>query len=95
MTKPIILALLASCGTITHSQAAPEQSSPDEQPDVPEDLPVSPPPEEQHFCCKSVDLKEKSGEDCIKIDDDYIDQCGELLFCSGDWGKSKGITKCL
>jgi hypothetical protein len=89
LTKPILAILLAACG-VNSSGATTEP--PPEQPDK------KPPDEtghEQHFCCAQVNLEKKSGDDCVPISEAQILACGEILYCSGDWGKSNGVTKCL
>jgi hypothetical protein len=89
LTKPILLTFLAACGVSSDSKTA---EPPPEQPDK------KPPDEsrqDQHFCCVQVNLEKKSGDDCVPIGAAQLLACNEILYCSGDWGKSNGVTKCL
>jgi hypothetical protein len=90
LTKPLLLAIIAACG-VSNSATQPEGPGDLEPPEADK------PAEDQHFCCKSVDLKNASGEDCFTLPKDgkLIDLCAEVLYCSGDWGKSNGVTQCL
>jgi hypothetical protein len=87
MLKPVLLALLAACGVHSGSESAP-----DEQPLAPPD--VDDAQEDQHFCCKSVNVKNWTGEDCVTIPKESIDFCNAVLYCPGKWGKSDGIVTC-
>jgi hypothetical protein len=84
MPKAILLALLAACGV---------HSASDEQPLAPPDN-GDDAQEDQHFCCKSVDLDKWTGEDCLTIPKESIDFCASVLYCEGNWGKQDGIVKC-
>jgi hypothetical protein len=88
-TKQLLFALLAACGV---SSGTATTEAPTDQPDVkpPDEI-----GEDQHFCCAQVNLEKKSGDDCVPISEAQILACGEILYCSGDWGKSNGVTKCL
>jgi hypothetical protein len=90
LTKALLFAFIAACGV---SAGVHSNTKPEEQPDGP----LAGPPEEegQHFCCDSVDLKSKSGEGCVSLAPTQIDLCPDVLYCSGDWGKTNGKTQCL
>jgi hypothetical protein len=86
-TKLVRLAVLAACGVQAKQATAPGE--PDDRP------PGDAVEEGQHFCCDSVDLKSKSGEGCVTLAAGQIDLCPDVLYCSGDWGKTGNTTKCL
>lgn len=87
LAKPLLAILLAACGVNSSTEAS---ASPAEQPDG------QPPVDEgQYFCCDSVDLKTKSGEGCVTLAAGQIDLCPDVLYCSGDWGKTNNKTQCL
>jgi hypothetical protein len=62
--------------------------------------PVEPPTsdEPQHFCCDEVGEGKKGkggGTNCTAINKELINQCTELLFCSGNYYRKKGDVTCL
>jgi hypothetical protein len=88
MLKPILLALLTACGGHSTAPSEPGEEQPVEPPDIDDAQ------EDQHFCCKSVDLEKWTGEDCVAISKEHINSCNEVLYCPGLWGKSNGVVKC-
>ena len=90
MLRTIIIAVLAACG-VSPTQAT-DADPPAEQPDAPPESEIK--PLDQHFCCQSVDHKSLSGEGCVTIGPNQIDACSEVLYCEGNWTKSKGTVRC-
>lgn len=84
MLKSILLTLLTACG----GSSTPEGPN-ERQPPETED-----PTADQHFCCKSIDIKTKTGQDCVSLSKDNIDDCNAVLYCSGFWGKQDGVVTC-
>lgn len=94
MLRTIIVAALAACGV----QPTPPTIAPAaEQPDGIE--PAEPPvkPVNQHWCCDSIDHKNKTGEGCDPISGslETIAACNKVLYRSGDWTKDDGTVRCL
>lgn len=89
LTKPLLAVILAACGVNSTEATEPPTEQPDGQP------PAPPVEEGQYFCCDSVDLKTKSGEGCVTLAAGQIDLCPDVLYCSGDWGKTNNKTQCL
>ncbi|MFO7567758.1 MAG: hypothetical protein R6X02_34265 [Enhygromyxa sp.] len=53
-------------------------------------------PENQHFCCNSVNSNDGgSGEDCTAISKELINSCTKVLYCAGGWTKEDGVVNCL
>jgi hypothetical protein len=93
--KPLILAIVAACGL---TAGAPSNQATTEPPaDQPDYQPPEMKPKDSHWCCQSVDLKTKSGEDCTAMSGslELINACAEYLYCSGDAAKHDGKTYCL
>jgi hypothetical protein len=91
LIKPLILAVIAACGVpSTQSTAEPPPEQPDKKP------PGEVKPMDQHFCCQSIDHKSLSGDNCNAISDalEVINACAEVLYCEGNWTKSKGTVRC-
>ena len=89
MIKAIVFAALAACGINPTSSTA---DPPGEQPDAPPEEPIK--PMDQHFCCQSVDPKNKTGDGCNTIAPTQIDACAEVLYCPGFWAKHDGKVHC-
>ena len=89
MIKAIVFAALTACG-INPSPSTVEP--PAKQPDAPSEEPIK--PMDQHFCCQSVDPKNKTGDGCNTIAPTQIDQCAEVLYCPGFWAKHDGKVYC-
>jgi hypothetical protein len=89
LTKPLLLALLAACGVRPATATAP-----DDQPLAPPE--TEEPPEDQHFCCQSVDHKNKTGDGCTAISGslEVINSCNKVLYCPGFWTKDDGVVTC-
>lgn len=86
MTKTIVLAILTACGV----------SSPDATGEPVQPPNVDKPVEEQHFCCQSVDHKNKTGDGCTAISGtlEVINSCNKVLYCPGFWTKDDGVVTC-
>lgn len=82
MLEPIILALLASFGL----------QDPD---DKPIDAPTTK-EEDQHFCCKSVDAKTRTGDGCIMASKEDVKLCNaNILYCPGFYTlDTNGTVEC-
>lgn len=89
MLRPLLLALLAACGVPSATATAL-----DEQPLAPPE--TEEPPEDQHFCCRSVDPKTLTGDGCTAISGslETINACNNVLFCPGAWTKQDGVVTC-
>jgi hypothetical protein len=83
-TKLILSALLAVCGV--HSSTATDKP--------PSDEPDAKPRDEILFCCQHIDVKAKTGNTCITIEDDEIDSCSNILTCAKGFTKKDGIVTC-
>lgn len=47
------------------------------------------------FCCDSVDSSGRgSGEGCVKMSEDHVNSCSDVLYCPGGWTKSEGTVRC-
>lgn len=84
-TFPLLL-LLTACGLGPDAASKPDSNQP----------PVEV-GEDQHFCCQSIDFDSKtgSGEGCVTIAKEQINQCNNVLYCEGRWHKQDGDVKCL
>jgi hypothetical protein len=91
--KPLILALVAACG-VTAGASTPATAEPpdDVQPTEPIVKPI-----ESHWCCKSVDPKTMSGEDCTAFSGsiEIINTCAEYLHCPDGASKHDGKVTCI
>jgi hypothetical protein len=86
LTKPLLFAVLATCGIPSTAATTEQPEPPAEQPDVP---PAPPPQEgETYWCCDSVNGQGNgSGEGCEEILHSVVALCNNVLHCT------KGYTK--
>lgn len=79
LTKSLLTIILAALGV---------------QPDI--DAPkCAKPIEDHHFCCESVNSEGKgSGDGCVKISEDSVNSCSEVLGCTHGYTKSGGVVRC-
>jgi hypothetical protein len=92
ITKALLALILAACGVpSTPTTSEPPAEEPDKKPPNGEVKPI-----DQHWCCDSVDHKNKSGDGCDPISGslETIAACSEVLYCPGFWTKSKGTVRC-
>jgi hypothetical protein len=91
MIKAIVFAALAACGV----QPTPAVEPPDE-PNEYEPTEPAVKPIESHWCCKSVDPKTMSGQDCTAFSGsiEIINTCAQYLHCSGGATKKDGNVQC-
>jgi hypothetical protein len=93
--KPLIIAIVAACGVTAGAASTPATAEPPADP--PDYQPLEEKPKDSHWCCKSVDPKTASGEDCTSITGtpEVINACAEYLNCSGSAAKHDGKVTCL
>jgi hypothetical protein len=94
--KPLIIAFVAAC-TVGASNPTPTTATAEPPADPPDYQPPVEKPKDSHWCCKSVDPKTASGEDCTSISGtpEVINACAEYLNCSGSAAKHDGKVTCL
>ncbi len=88
MSKQLLFAVLAACG-VESSAADPIEDRPLESPD---DVDA---PDDQHFCCESVDSSNWTGKNCTLIAKEQLVACSaDILYCPGKWARTDGKIKC-
>jgi hypothetical protein len=65
-------------------------------PDGPTDKDDDPSISEDHyFCCEVVnDAGKGSGDGCVKISEDHVNSCSQVLGCSHGFTKDEGAVRC-
>jgi hypothetical protein len=80
MFKPLLLALLAACGA--------PSSVPDEI--RPSDDALA----GHYFCCHDVNSAKLTGDGCITIGKEQVDQCSTVLYCGDSFTQKDGTVTC-
>jgi hypothetical protein len=87
ITRIILLTVLAA------SDAEPATNPGDQPIEPPDDVAA---PEDQHFCCKSVDAKNRTGDGCIMASKEDVKLCNaNILYCPGFYTlDTNGFLEC-
>jgi hypothetical protein len=95
LTKALLFTIIGACGVAAGAASnhdpvlAPEPDGPSDFAPPPED-----PPEDQHFCCATIDTKAWTGSDCVPIGKEHMANCDRVLYCPGKWANEMGHVIC-
>jgi len=69
---------------------------PQESPPAPDEIQPAEKPQDQHFCCKSVDAKSRTGDGCIMASKKDVKLCNaNILYCPGFYTlDTNGAVEC-